>query len=105
MDRRSPIVTIELQVWPQPPDEPHLEPYWFGASTLAFRKRFAPWEHVWEQQFIDLPGIKKVVYKPNFGWVIVIELMHDPARRLLGRAGVPADIERPLCSPMWGASA
>ena len=93
--RRTPLVTIELQLWPQPPEG--TEPYWFGNSDLAFRHRYDP-THVWEQNFADLTGLSsesaRVECKPPFGWVLVLTLTHDKARRLLTAGGIPSDIER-----------
>lgn len=94
--RRTPVVTIELQLWPQPPDG--TLPYFWGNSDLAFRYPGPPWEHAWEQNLADVTGLSsesaRVECKPPFGWVLILTLTHDKARRLLDASFIPNDIER-----------
>lgn len=85
---RSPIIKIELQLRPTVPDD--AEPYWWGNHRLTFRKHGRP---VWEA---DIPEAAwstgrcaYVRHEPGFGWVLVLTLMHDKAREVLGRLALP----------------
>jgi hypothetical protein len=81
--RRTPIVTVELQLWPPPP--PTASPWWWGHHMLSFYDEER--KEVWRRQFVheagklDLPMSVRRTHAS--GWVLVLELTHDRARRAL----------------------
>ncbi|MES1975863.1 MAG: hypothetical protein V4472_25675 [Pseudomonadota bacterium] len=91
---RTPIITVELQLRPSPPED--ARPYWWGLGHLDFwdadhrervwRGQAAPWNLIGS-------GPARVEVRPGFGWVVVVTFSHDKAKRILGREGMPAFIE------------
>lgn len=87
---RTPVVTVELQLRPQPPKG--ATPWFWGGGMLDFhgprRKRGETVEVVWRAQLPSFWSMRsaRVEYSKDFGWVLVVRLAHEEAKRLL--AGV-----------------
>lgn len=96
---RTPMVTIELQLRPSPPDD--ARPHWWGNGMLWFYDGPARAEgrivKVWEQDLGELTGQAsrpaKVERRDGFGWVLVLALTHDRARDALAALHLPAVVE------------
>jgi len=118
--RRTPMITIELQLWPQPPPKGKVAPYWWGLHRLTFyeideRGRYVlaedgrSYKHVWDREFPELdyewaggreglgPGMKpripsaslgEIRFDDRFGWVLIMEVLHDRARFILEKLGL-----------------
>lgn len=88
---RTPMVFIELQLRPSPP--PGAMPYWWGNHDLKFRFHG---ETVWEGH-VECAAYSsagaRVVERPGFGWVVILELAHDKARDALAKLGLPNFVE------------
>lgn len=94
---RTPVVTVELQLRPQPPKGS--TPWFWGAGMLDFhgprRKRGETVKVVWRA---ELPkGVSarccRVRYDKDFGWVLVLRFTHDDAEALLAGLSLPRYVE------------
>jgi hypothetical protein len=92
--RRSPIVTVELQLWPPPPKT--ATPYWWGIDTLTFYRRGMDGDvhgKVWERNFEGIHNpfgaaerehrSASVRLDKAYGWILVLKVSHGSARRIL----------------------
>lgn len=88
---RTPIVRIEIQ--PSPPVPLDAVPYWWGYNMLKFYPPGKPLEKIWEREIVELRQFEKATARcekdARFGWLIVIEISHDEARKALGLIGFP----------------
>ena len=88
---RTPIVRIEIQ--PSPPVPIDAMPYWWGYNMLKFYPPGKPLEKIWEREIVELRQFEKASARceknERFGWIIVIEISHDEARKALGLLGFP----------------
>ena len=87
---RTPFVTVELQLRPQPP--PGARPYWWGYGKLTFYVEPVH-ERVWDGDFADLVGrgshAMRVREDLSFGWILVLTFTHDKARAILSGMNLP----------------
>lgn len=84
--RRSPIVKIEVQLWPPPPLD--ARPYWCYIDTLIFydKKNREAWRQRIPSPFKSEVA-RRVVKHDTFGWVLHYELTHKEARGVLWVVG------------------
>lgn len=81
---RAPMVTFEVPLHPPVPDS--ARPYWWGNSTLTFRDEQN--RVVWEGTFPHPEGYCRVERRRSFGWIIVLTVRHDRARKVMAAAGI-----------------
>lgn len=92
---RTPIVKIELQLRPSPPDD--AKPYWYGYGSLCFYDGPAYAEgrvvKVWDSDLHELTERSswsaKVERREGSGWVLVLRLAHTKAREALAALHLP----------------
>lgn len=92
--QRTPIVRVELQLWPQPPKD--ARPYFCLVDTLIFYDD--DMNQIWRQRLPFLSGLHPdhprsidLDHDDHFGWIITLTYTHDDARDLLA----PLDIQIP----------
>ncbi|HVH53031.1 MAG TPA: hypothetical protein VNA32_02750 [Actinomycetota bacterium] len=91
---RTPVVTVELQLRPQPPKGS--TPWFWGGGMLDFhQRRRRRTEIVWRA---ELPGFvrdcaARVVQDPDYGWLLMVRYRHAHARMLLAGVGLPECVE------------
>lgn len=94
---RTPIITIELQLCPPPPED--AEPYWWGSHRLTFRRHGQP---VWEAHIPEADWSKgRTAYvrmEHGYGWVLVLTLMHDDAKKILDGLALPYYAGAPMAA-------
>lgn len=94
---RSPIVTVELQLRPQPPKGS--TPWFWGGGMLDFlsphRKRGETVKVVWRAELPKATQMRsaRVQYVREFGWVLVLRFTHDEAEALLAGLSLPWCVE------------
>ena len=88
--KRTPILRLELQLWPQPPAGSR--PYWCYLRTLQFHDD----QHrvVWQRDIheIDLASNSRLIEDGDFGWVLVLVFRHEKAKAVLPRLKLPVRI-------------
>lgn len=91
---RTPMITVELLLWPSPPKDAH--PYWWGAGRLDFHAADGPGEArrtVWEGDLSYVCSLAehtaRVRYQDSFGWLLVLTFTHERAKRILGDLTLP----------------
>ena len=85
---RTPVVTIELQLWPQPPKGS--EPWFWGGGMLDFHRcRGSEIETVWRAELPSFLTMRsaRVKQAKGYGWVLEVRLVHEEAKSLLARHG------------------
>lgn len=91
---RTPVVTVELQLRPQPPKDS--TPWFWGGGMLDFHDgpRDYP-EVVWRAELPSFWSMRsaRVEYNKDFGWILVVRLTHEEAVSLLARHSWPASVE------------
>lgn len=92
--RRTKLIKLTRQLWPQPP--PNAKPWWYGLGELAFYKGY---EKVWNQKIpeaqctmrynkfgsktLEHPGrCMKVEFDQHWGWLLSFELSHKDANKI-----------------------
>lgn len=86
---RAPMVTFEVPLHPPVPDT--ARPYWWGCGTLTFRDERN--RVVWEGTFDHPEGYCRVEHRPGFGWIIVLTVRHDQARKVMAAAGIADKVD------------
>jgi hypothetical protein len=84
MHRKTPIVRIERQLWPQPPDDVY--PYWCYINTLMFKDKETH-KTVWQQDIpegeFDSKWQCRVKYEDGFGWILIAIATHEKAKDMI----------------------
>jgi len=94
---RTPIVTVELQLRPQPPNGS--TPWFWGGGMLDFhsprRKRGETVKVVWRAELPKTVQMRsaRVQHVKNFGWVLVLRFTHGDAEALLAGLSLPRYVE------------
>lgn len=99
--RCTPVITIELQLWPPPPR--NAKPHWWGLHDLTFYEtdasgRLVPrgdgsnmFKEAWHRRIpeaaISSP-LASVRLDANRGWLLRLHLTHNAARRVLDAIGL-----------------
>lgn len=87
---RTPVVTVELQLRPQPPKG--ATPWFWGGGMLDFHQHHGrDVEVVWRAELPSFWTMRsaRVEHGKEFGWVLVVRLTHWEAKSLLARHGWP----------------
>lgn len=86
---RTPVVTVELHLQPQPPKDAH--PWFWGAGMLDFLRDS---EVVWRAELpLAVRDRSASVKISEFGWVLVLRLMHEDTTELLTGLDLPRYVE------------
>jgi hypothetical protein len=94
---RTPVVTVELQLRPQPPKG--ATPWFWGAGMLDFHVRERRQVRVvWRAELPDMATMRsaRVEQVKDFGWVLVLRFTHDEARDMLDHVSLPDYLEGEL---------
>lgn len=87
---RTPMVRIEIQ--PSPPVPDRAVPLWWGYSRLMFHEPGDPGKRIWERDIVEARQYENATFRcekrDGFGWVILIEITHDGARKALEKLGI-----------------